>query len=994
MTIIGLGLLVKFSYFSRNDFNCNTMKIFSVIFRKSFLIAAIIMILFHLPGFGEEKNGSKDWSIVASYEIPGKASGLAWDGNVLYFGIYGLGGEQIYTFDPVSGTASLLFTNPDVNDSYGMTYDGSSIWITDHGLSSSVPAYAARFDDQGYIVEQFDLPDHYMSGIAWDDGNFWVCTYYPEPGTIYQVDGSGTILQQIPSPDQQPWDICLEGENLWVADYYGEALYKIDQEGNLIESHPCENTKPAGIVYDGNYLWYVDGPLSSPSTLYKVDLGGVGTPVINVPETTFNYGHVILEDSVIWECTITNDGSADLQVYNIVVQNAVPVFLNEAFPILIPEGNSSTVEIWYKPTEVGSLNTIAVVESNDPVTPETELLLIGEAIYEGPHIQLPVSQHNYGSVRQNATTRWYLDILNNGSETLEINDITFDDSHFYTDASLVFPLEIDVLESFPVGIWFQPDGNGTFLGTATISNNDPSQGNIQLVLSGVGDDASYPIGSLFWTDQITTSFDNSIKGIAPLKDINGDGINDVIVCSEDDYIRCYNGNASGSADVLWAEEAGSVYGQNGIATLKDIDGDGIDEAVAGLAWGVRAVKVMSGKTGEQLWIFDTHIYGDGGWVYQVWTDLDYNQDDQPDVLAATGNDVNNTGPKRIFCLDGLTGAVLWDTYTDGPNFSCIGMPDFTGDGIPDVLGGASTNDETTGKVYGINGSDGSIEWTYTTTGSSVWALERLDDITGDGISDCIAGDFSGNYVFLDASNGNVVFSGSAGSTLFLRFERLDDVNGNGFADIAFAYSGSNAIVIDGETGENIWFTALTDKCWNVDRIPDISGDGINDLIVGTIFSNNSCYFLNGATGEILHFFPFGEAVDAIAAIPDINDDGSWEMVAGGREGKLACYSSGEVVPTYFTEYPIKEKEVVASPNPFHFGTTIWVKNESNRSGKIVIRDLQGNLIRTLEPSPEHRNNKLYQWNGKDYRGNDAPPGMYFIGVPDQHQKTTLKILKL
>jgi hypothetical protein len=970
------------------------MKMIRAIFLKSILATAILITLCHFQIAGQGKNDSKDWSIVASYTIPGKASGLAWDGNVLYYGIYGAGGDQVYTFDPVSGTASLLFYNPDVNDSYGMTYDGSSIWITDHGLSSSVPAYAARFDDEGYIVEQFDLPDHYMSGIAWDDGNFWVCTYFPDPGTIYQVDGTGTILQQIPSPDEQPWDICLEGENLWVADYYGDALYKIDQQGNVIESHPSENIKPSGIVFDGNYLWYVDGELSSPSTLYKVDLGGVGTPVINVPVTTFNYGNVILEDSVIWECTIANDGSADLEIFNIVIQNAVPIFMNQAFPVLIPEENSTTVEIWYKPTEPGALNTIAVVESSDPVNPETELLLIGEAIFEGPHIQLPVTQYNFGSVRQNATTRWFLDILNNGSETLEINEIVFSNPNFYIDESLFFPIEIGVLETFPLGIWFQPDGAGTFVGNATIANNDPGQGTIQLILSGVGDDASFPIGAQFWTDQITTGFDNSIKGIAPLDDVSGDGITDVIVCSEDDYIRCYNGNASGNGDVLWAVEAGSVYGQNGITTLEDINGDGVDEAVVGLAWGVRAVKVLSGQTGEQLWMFDTHIYGDGGWVYQVWTGLDYNQDDQPDVLAASGNDANNTGPKRIFCLDGMTGAVLWNAFTDGPNFSCIGLPDFTGDGIPDAIGGASTNDETTGKVYGINGSDGSIEWTHTTTGSSVWALEQLDDITGDGINDCIAGDFSGNYTFLDAANGNVLFSGYAGNTLFLRFERLEDVNGNGFADIAFAYSGSNAIVVDGESGENIWFTALTDKCWNIDKIPDISGDGINDLIAGTLFSNNSCYFLNGATGEILHFFPFGEAVDAIAAIPDINNDGSWEMVAGGREGKLVCYSSGEVVPTGFTEYIQKDQALVASPNPFHFGTSIRVNRSLARTDKILIYDLQGNLIRTLEHPSLHGDSKLYQWNGKDNKGKETLPGMYLIRSADPSINSTLKILRL
>ena len=857
-------------------------------------VSLLFGCMFYFTGLGlfAGQTGSKDWSIVATYTIPGKASGLAWDGTYLYFGIYGSNGDQVYKFDPSSGTNEILFTSAQLEDSFGMTWDGSNLWITDHANSSSSPAYAMKFDMTGNVLSQFDLPDHYMSGIAWDNGDFWVATYYPDPGTIYKVDNTGDILLQIPSPNSQPWDLCKQGDFLWVADYNANMLYKIDQTGAIVENHACEDMKPSGVVYDGQYLWYVDGELSSNSTLYKVDLSGSGTPQIDVPVTSFNYGNVTLGDSAVWYCDVNNTGTADLVITNLVIMNAVPIFHWIALPQTIIPGGSTQLPFIYKPTEPVPLDTWIIIQSNDPVTPEVTLLVTGEGVYGGPHINVPVQVHDFNNVRMNATTRWFLEIQNDGDAMLEVSGISISDEHFYLDGSVSFPISVGVLESANVGIWFHPGAATGYNAYAEISHNDLTQGNIFINLLGTGIDQEYEMGDVLWSYTITTSWDNSVKGIAPIQDVSGDGIRDVIACSEDDFVRCFNGNSSGIADILWENEAGSLYAQNDICIPGDLNGDSFDDVVVGFAWGVRAVKAFSGKTGSQLWIYDTHEYGDGGWVYQVSGNFDYNGDGIHDVLAATGNDGNNTGPKRIFCLDGQSGSVIWDAYTNGPNFAVAGVDDFTGDGLPDAIGGASNLNETQGKVYGIDGSDGSIAFTYSTTGSSVWALEQLDDINNDGIRDVIAGDFGGQYYLIDPVSGSPIYFGSVGTSILLRFERLEDVNGDGFSDIAVGHSGTNAVVESGYNGENIWLTSLADKCWNIDRTGDVSGDGINDLIAGTLYSGNYVYFINGTNGDILFSENYSEPVDGIAAIPDITGDGSWEMVAGGRNGKLTCYSGG------------------------------------------------------------------------------------------------------
>ena len=405
----------------------------------------------------------------------------------------------------------------------------------------------------------------------------------------------------------------------------------------------------------------------------------------------------------------------------------------------------------------------------------------------------------------------------------------------------------------------------------------------------------YPIGDTIWTYTISTSWDNSPKAIAPIEDINSDGIDDVIVCSEDDYVRCFDGGAIGAGSWIWEHEiyAGDIYSQKGLDIIEDVDGDGYEDVVVGATGGARLIRCISGYSGTTIWTHDTHEYGGGGWVYQVDCSYDYNGDGTTDVLASTGDDSSDTGPKRVYCLDGEDGTSIWERPLGGPGFSVIGVEDFTGDGQADVLAGCSNEGETIGYAKGIDGDTGAQVWSYTTPGSSVWALEQVDDVSSDGIKDVIIGDFSGNIYGLDATDGGQEYSNSIAPAIITRFAKLTDVNSDGHPDIVPAHSTSHVTqVIDGQTGSIIWTHAVADQPWNVARTSDVSGDEIDDVLVGTLYNSNYCYFLDGVDGSELESVPYGEAVDAIMAIPDVIGDGSMEMVAGGRNGKVTCISGG------------------------------------------------------------------------------------------------------
>lgn len=951
-----------------------------------------------LTAGGQENRQPTTWSIVASYSIPGKASGLAWDGTYIYFGIYGSNGDQIYKFNPANGSTVLQCTGT-FGDSYGLTYKAPNLVNTDHVTSTSVPATAIEFNMSGTTVSTLNLPDHYMSGIAYDAGNYWVCTYYPDPGVVYKINSSGTVLSQFTPPNNQPWDICVHGSDLWIADYWGDMLYKVTNTGTVLESHASESTDPAGIVWDGTYLWYCDGPLGGNSTLYKVNLSGTGTPAITVPVTSHSYGNVIIGNSSTWNCQVQNTGTANLTITNISIPPSEPITTTFTTPAVLVPGGSVNVPLIYTPVAAVPLNTQVTIYSTDPLDPTVPVTLTGQGVYNGPHIYLPSTSHDWGDRRAGAYSRWYLPVTNDGSTVLTISGLNMNDPHFIVDESVVLPMTVPSNGTAQIGIWFHPEEGVNYTGILTIVSDAVGQSSLDVSLEGIGVESKYPIGTPLWNYTITGGYDNSPKAIVPIQDITGDGVEDVLVGSEDDYIRCFNGNASGTGDVLWATEiyAGYTYSQKCMTTIDDINNDGYRDVIVGTAGGDRSITAYSGKTGLLIWKHDTHEYGGGGWVYQVDARYDYNNDGKPDVLGCTGNDGSNTGPVRVYCLNGLTGISIWERPNpdSGPLFSVIGVEDFTGDGKPDVLAGGSNQQENAARLFGINGANGSISWTNYPSGTSTWGLMQLDDINNDGKKDVAAGGFGGQVVLINSVSGANLHYLNTGSFIINRLQDMGDVNKDGYRDILVAHSSPTGIIINGFNGQYIWQVPLADQSSNVANIGDVSWDGYNDAIIGTLYQTNYAYFLDGSDGATLASTPVPSPVDAINAIPDIVGDESKEMVLGGRNGLVACLSGGydtSTVSVSPSQDIVRQNIVTVFPNPVNDQLNIRVNLDQQAFVKLELFDFSGRFICLIHQGIYTSGEQIFTWNRQTVAGNRVKPGMFYLKATTGNQLHWVKVI--
>ncbi|MCD4829417.1 MAG: choice-of-anchor D domain-containing protein [Candidatus Cloacimonetes bacterium] len=831
-----------------------------------------------------------EWTIVASYEIHNNSSGLAWDGTWLYCGVYGVNGGDIYRIDPATGAGSLQCTGPQ-GDSFGLTWDGANLWYTDHPTASAIPASAYQIDLNGNLLQEFSLPDHYMSGIAWDAGEFWVSTYYDPDGHIYRVDNQGSILQQFAAPDNQPWDLCLENGMLWMADYWGDTLYKIDpSDGTVIESHASETTDPSGVVFDGNFLWYTDnGGAGGTDWLYKVDLGGAGTPAIALGFDEWDFGNTVVGQPASVELPITNIGTADL-VVNDIDGGLEAFYTDETLPFTITPGQTVNATIIFAPTSWGQHESTLTISSNDPVHPQETVELSGYGIMAVPTLITSPASLAYNDVRVGAWTSRALTLSNQGQQQLVIDQIDITPDQWSSEVEL--PLSLATRDTIEVRVWFHSTATGAFNGMLTLSSNDPGPPPLPIFLTVNVINMSDDLGTLYWEFQSNTE-DEKIVALHRFIDLSGDGVAEILVADNEYGVYCLNGNSFGTADVLWefhtdiaAIGIGSIYDERALTTISDISGDGLRDVVIGTAWGSRAIFALDGATGEMLWVFDTHMVGDGGWVYQVDADFDYTGDGTPDVLAACGDDGGNTGPCGVFCLDGVTGAQVWHDVAGVAVAAVRGVEDITGDGVADFFSGTSP-DAGDALVKLHSGVNGVPQWSYDTGSPAAWALAPLADINGDDMPDVVFGTFSADLEALD-HQGNVLWSQFSTAGIVTR---LDVIEWGAEQYVLPTHIGrSYCQLTQAEDGAALWSASLSGNFLDLSPLGDINGDGMFDVIGGTL--GNVAGVFSGTDGAVLWQMSFGNPVDQTLAAGDIDGNGSVEMLVGLRNGYLACFSGG------------------------------------------------------------------------------------------------------
>lgn len=391
--------------------------------------------------------------------------------------------------------------------------------------------------------------------------------------------------------------------------------------------------------------------------------------------------------------------------------------------------------------------------------------------------------------------------------------------------------------------------------------------------------------------------ENVGRCVASAGDVNADGYADILIGADhvDSVDRdagrvfVYDGRefSLGRTTLLHVfdgEVVGDFFGYS-CAGAGDVDGDGHADIVVG-AYGFEpaqgyldagAAYVFSGRTGQRLYRFDNDTSLSGGIEDRFGRTVagagDVNGDGYADVIVGAFTDdsaaFGDAGSATVF--SGRDGTILFryegTALSQFAGFSVSGAGDSDGDGWDDVLVGV-VGDSTGGFFAGT-----ALVISYNPASPGNYqVLRRYDSPSlGDlqGASVACAGDVDGDLVD-DHIVGAIFGDTATGSD----------------AGVARVYSGASGAVI--HTFGGLLANSLLGL--SVAGAGDVDGDGLGDLIVGTVLGNGqvpvsgTAQVFSGANGSMLHLFG-GEGVGdvfgwSVASAGDIDLDGYAELLVG------------------------------------------------------------------------------------------------------------------
>ena len=235
-------------------------------------------------------------------------------------------------------------------------------------------------------------------------------------------------------------------------------------------------------TFSGSISISSNDPTSATQTLsVSVIVQPRPVPAITVQETAIDFGTVEFAQTVQQTITITNTGTASLEITGIE-SNDVPGLRFEPSAFTLSPNGSQTVTVTFPSSTEGTFSGSISISSNDP-TSATQTLSVSVIVQPRPVPAITVQETaiDFGTVEFAQTVQQTITITNTGTASLEITGIESNDVPGLRFEPSAFTLSPNGSQT--VTVTFPSSTEGTFSGSISISSNDPTSATQTLSVS-------------------------------------------------------------------------------------------------------------------------------------------------------------------------------------------------------------------------------------------------------------------------------------------------------------------------------------------------------------------------------------------------------------------------------------------------------------------------------------------------------------------------------
>jgi hypothetical protein len=405
-------------------------------------------------------------------------------------GTWSIYGQHVNRDGTLNGGNFLIDGDNDENASAAAGYYGGVLVVFDTWRSASYDIGLAP-------VGNGCIPNISISPTSHDFGDVVVGTQSPPQEFTISNDGQGDLTLQ---------QFSISGGNGRFSPAYGGSNPCPSFPTTLTPGTSCTVTAKFSPTSTGQETatLQIDSNDSDTSSIEVSSTGtGVAYPDIFVSLATHDFGNVSTgSPSEQVEISISNTGQGDLNISSAQLSGSEAGMFSWAlggsnpcssFPTTLSSDASCTLIVQFTPASLGQKSATLIINSNDPDTPASDVLLSGTGVT--PDIFVSPNSQDFGSVDVgNSSAPQQFTLSNNGTGDLVVSSMAIsggDAGMFNIMLTGISPCPsltptLGPGASCTLSVDFSPTSSGAKSATLRISSNDPDAEDVDVALSGTG----------------------------------------------------------------------------------------------------------------------------------------------------------------------------------------------------------------------------------------------------------------------------------------------------------------------------------------------------------------------------------------------------------------------------------------------------------------------------------------------------------------------------